>query len=235
MPDRCANARGPFTNNFNLLHMPAVRDRSAPSSYGLVILAAGESSRMGTPKQLLPLHGTPLIVRAVESALASPVWPVVVVVGANAEKIRPLLARYPVLVADNPAWAEGMASSIRAGVGIVQQFSRNAAGVVIALCDQPAFSSASVAQLISGQSRSGCSIVAARYQGRNGAPALFLRQHFPALTALTGEAGARDLLNNDSGQVAHVEMPDLAVDLDTPQDYARENGSAAQPTPPQPA
>ena len=92
--------------------------------FGAVILAAGESARMGTPKQLLALDGQPLLVRAIEAALASAAWPVVVVLGAHEEKIRPVLARLPVLVADNPAWSEGMASSIRVGVTTLQQFSR---------------------------------------------------------------------------------------------------------------
>src|SRR5829696_3582015 len=83
-----------------------------PLKFGAVILAAGSSTRMGTPKQLLELEGKQLLVRAVEAALSSPAWPVVVVLGAHAELIRPAIARLPVLVTENPAWAEGMASSI---------------------------------------------------------------------------------------------------------------------------
>jgi molybdenum cofactor cytidylyltransferase len=195
----------------------------SPSSvlrFGLVILAAGEASRMGSPKQLLPLGGRSLLEGTVEAALASPAWPVVVVLGAHAEKIRPTLARLPVLIAENPAWTEGMASSIRAGVTTLRQFSRAVDGVLIALCDQPAFSSDVIAQLVAAQQASGRSIVAARYSGRNGAPALFLREHFPALTSLTGEEGARALLNGDPARVAPVDLPQLAVDLDTPADYA---------------
>ena len=84
-----------------------------PLRFGAIILAAGASTRMGSPKQLLPLNGRPLLTGVVEAALAAKVWPVVVVLGAHAEKIRPLLARHPVLIAENPAWAEGMASSLR--------------------------------------------------------------------------------------------------------------------------
>lgn len=188
--------------------------------FGAIILAAGASTRMGEPKQLLPLDGQPLIVRTVLAALASPTWPVVVVLGAHAEEIRPLLARLPVLVAENPAWAEGMASSIRAGVATLQQFSRSLDGALVALCDQPDFSADVIAQLIAAQHTTRRSIVAARYGGRNGAPALFLREHFPALASLTGEDGARALLNATPGQIATVELPALAVDLDTPADYA---------------
>ena len=188
--------------------------------FGAVILAAGESSRMGTPKQLLVVDGQLLVLRAVEAALASAAWPVVVVLGAHAEKIRPLLARHPVLIAENSAWAEGMAASIRVGVTTLQQFSRALDAALVALCDQPAFSADVIAQLVAAQRTTGRSIVAARYHGRHGAPALFLQENFPALTALTGEEGARALLNGAASRVASVDLPALALDLDTPADYA---------------
>ena len=188
--------------------------------FGAIILAAGASTRMGAPKQLLEIGGRPLLVSAIEAALASPAWPVVVVLGAHAEKIRPVLARLPVLVTENPAWAEGMAASIRAGITTLRQFSRRLDAALIALCDQPAFSAATIAQLLAAQRSTGRSIVAARYGGRHAAPALFLREHFPALAELTGEEGARTLLNADSARVASVDLPALAVDLDTPADVA---------------
>lgn len=185
-----------------------------------MILAAGASTRMGSPKQLLPLDGRPLVVRAVEAALATPAWPVVVVLGAHAEAIRPALARLPVVIADNPAWAEGMAASIRAGIATLRQFSRGLDAALLALCDQPDFSAATITTLVAAQASTGRSIVAARYGGRHGAPALFLREHFPALGALTGEEGARTLLNGDPARVAAVDLPELALDLDTPADVA---------------
>ena len=193
---------------------------AAPSRFGLVILAAGASTRMGTPKQLLAVGGQSLLARAVETSLAAPVWPVVVVLGANAEQVRPLLARLPVLVTENPAWAEGMASSIRAGVGTLQQFSRRLEGVVLALCDQPGFSPTVINRLIAAQRAGGKSIAAARYAGHLGAPALFLRKHFDALTHLTGEEGARALFKDEPGCVEAVDLPELATDLDTPADVA---------------
>jgi molybdenum cofactor cytidylyltransferase len=200
-----------------------------PLRFGAVVLAAGGSARMGEPKQLLPLGGRPLVVRAAEATLAAPVWPVVVVLGAHAEKIRPLLARLPVLVAENPAWTEGMASSLRTGIGTLQQFSRSLDGALVALCDQPAFSSAVIGQLIAHQHATGRSIVAARYSGRNGAPALFLREHFPTLATLTGEEGARALLNPGSDRIGTVDLPALATNLDTPADYAAARGATASP------
>jgi molybdenum cofactor cytidylyltransferase len=196
---------------------------SQSENLGIIILAAGASTRMGTPKQLLEVGGKPLLLRAVEAALASPAWPVVVVLGAHAAKIRPLLARLPVLIVENPAWSEGMAASIREGITTLQQFSRGLDAALIALCDQPAFSADVIAQLIAAQRATGRGIVAARYAGRHGAPALFRHEHFATLAHLTGEEGARTLLNGDPATIAAVDLPDLAVDLDTPEDFARQN------------
>ena len=87
------------------------------------------------------------------------------------------------------SWAEGMASSLRTGVAALRQFSRSLDAALLALCDQPGFSADAIAQIVAAQRATGRSIVAARYAGRHGAPALFLRQHFDALAHLTGEAG----------------------------------------------
>jgi len=196
-----------------------------PGRYGGIILAAGASSRMGRPKQLLEIGGQPLVVRAAAAALAAGLWPVIVVLGAHAEKIRPALARLPVLPVENAAWNEGMAASIRAGIGALQQFSRAMDGAVVALCDQPAFSAETVARLVGAQVATGKGIAAARYLGRQGAPALFLQRHFAALAALTGEEGARALLNDSPAEVAAVDLPEMGLDLDTPADYAALNES----------
>ena len=96
------------------------------------------------------------------------------------------------------------------------QFSRTLDAAVLALCDQPGFSAATVESLLAAHRATGRGIVAASYAGRLGAPALFTRGHFAALSALTGEEGARDLLNADPTLVAAVDLPELARDLDTP-------------------
>lgn len=191
-----------------------------PFRFGAVLLAAGASARMGTPKQLLEIGGKPLVVRAAEAALDSAAWPVVVVLGAHAEHIRPALARLPVLVTENPAWAEGMASSLRAGLETLRTFSRALDGALVAVADQPAFSAEVIARLVTARHESGRSIAAARYAGRLGVPALFGREHFAALAALIGEEGARKFLAEQASDTADVELPALAIDLDTPADVA---------------
>ncbi|MEO6004179.1 MAG: nucleotidyltransferase family protein [Opitutus sp.] len=201
--------------------------------YGAVILAAGASSRMGQPKQILPLGGDPLVVRAIKAALDSSAWPVVVVLGAHAEKIRPLLVRYPVIIVENAAWVEGMASSIRTGIATLRQFSRRLEAAVLGLCDQPAFTATVVRELVEAQRKTGALIVAARYNGRNGAPALFMREQFSILENLTGEEGARSLLNGGPELIVSVDLPALAADVDTPEDYSRytnDQGGLAGPT-----
>ncbi|HEX2099747.1 MAG TPA: nucleotidyltransferase family protein [Candidatus Synoicihabitans sp.] len=193
------------------------------TSTALVVLAAGASQRLGQPKQLLRVSGVSLLERTVQAALDVPaIWPVIVVLGAHAERLRPVLARYPVLLADNPAWAEGMASSLRAGLATAQQFTRRLEAVVFALCDQPAFSNQTLVQLLEARARLGTSVVAASYDGHLGAPALITRPHFPALAGLTGDEGARQLFAQlPAGSVASVAMPELGIDIDTPDDLAR--------------
>lgn len=190
---------------------------------GCVILAAGAGSRLGQPKPLLDLGGRPLVVRAAEAALASTAWPVVVVAGAHVAGVRAALATLPVLVAENPAWAEGMASSLRAGLATLRCFSREIDGAVFALCDQPHFNADVIARLVARQHASGAGIVAARYNGRLGAPALFTSRHFAALESLSGDHGARELITaaHSQGEAAAEDFPELALDIDTPADHAR--------------
>jgi molybdenum cofactor cytidylyltransferase len=151
-----------------------------------------------------------------------------VVLGANAEQIRPILSRHPVLIAENPAWIEGMASSLRTGISTLRQFSRSLDAAVVALCDQPKFTSEVIHRLVQTQHATQRSVVASRYNGRNGAPALFLREHFSKLINLTGEEGARALLNSSGDHVATIDLPELAADLDTPADYAAYQESSIQ-------
>jgi molybdenum cofactor cytidylyltransferase len=174
---------------------------------------------MGAAKQLLRLDGRTLLRRTVDAVLASAAWPAVVVLGAHREAVRPEVARLPVLVAENPAWEEGLASSIRAGIQILDTFSLSLDAGLLVVVDQPAFSPAAIARLTDTALRSGKSIVAARYDGHPGPPVLFARRHFHELLDLHGPGGARPLLERHADQLATVDLPEFATDLDTPEDY----------------
>ena len=189
----------------------------------LVLLAAGASTRMGQPKQLLPVAGRPLLRHVAEAAVAAPVAPVVVVLGAFAAEIAPCLEGLPVQIVINPDWPEGIGSSLRAGIAALQAVGPAVDGVVVALADQPDFSAAQVSRLIAAQRATARSIVASQYRGVLMPPALFTAAHFPELLALQGEAGARPLLQSHRDRLATVPLA-TGRDLDTPADYGAYQG-----------
>jgi len=189
-----------------------------PLAFGAIILAAGGSSRMGTAKQLIRIGGISLVARAARAALDSGARPVAVVVGADAEGILAELTGLSVLVVDNPEWAKGLATSVHAGMAALMRAQPSLEAIAIAPCDQPALSAGALARLAELH-RTSRMTSSARYNGRNGAPAVFGREQFAGLFSLSGDEGARRLLNADPKTVASIEMPELGIDLDTPADY----------------
>jgi len=134
--------------------------------------------------------------------------------------VRAPISGRPVLTVVNPDWKTGMASSIRAGVAALLGAEPGIDAVLVAPCDQPALSAGAIDVLWALHRASGRT-AAARYSGRNGAPAIFGRGDFGRLLGLSGDEGARMMLNSDSEKVSTVEMPELALDLDTPDDVRR--------------
>lgn len=195
--------------------------KAKPFPCGAIILAAGGSTRMGRPKQLLAIGGTSLLRRVTDAVLASPVTSVVVVLGANAAAIRPEIAGLPVIAVENTGWEEGLGSSIRSGVQALESLSPPPDAAVLILGDQPNLTPAAIVRLIRTHRDGGKSIVAARYDGHPGPPALFSRRHLPELLALRGAGGARLLFKRHADLLATVDLPDLGVDLDNPADYRR--------------
>lgn len=187
---------------------------------GLILLAAGASTRMGRPKQLLPMYGgRPLLRHVVESALAEPVSPTIVVLGANAAEIAPCLHGLPVRIMVNSTWTEGMGSSLRCGLEALLASAPSIQNVIVALADQPDLPAGHLAKLIAAQRASGRSITASEFEGVRGPPVLFTAKFFPELRALAGEAGARSLLQIHAREVETVPLLG-ARDLDTPADYS---------------
>jgi molybdenum cofactor cytidylyltransferase len=129
------------------------------------------------------------------------------------------------LIAENPAWAEGVASSLRAGLNTLDQFSAQLGRAIVTLCDQPHLSAQSLSALLAAGADAPDALVAARYEGHPGAPALFGRDHFSALSQLTGDEGARTLFRSvPAAKITMVDLPQLSVDLDTPEDFHRITG-----------
>jgi molybdenum cofactor cytidylyltransferase len=177
-----------------------------------IVLAAGASRRLGRPKQLVVVEGETLLRRTVRAALAT-CAPVLVVVGARAREVEASLAGLPVRVVSNPGWEEGMASSIRAGVRALPQGTTAALFLV---CDQLAVDRALVARVLAaGQDHPGAVVACAYGQGL-GIPALFPARCFPQLLALTGDRGAKALL--DVPGVVAVPFPAGSEDVDSPED-----------------
>lgn len=187
---------------------------------GVVLLAAGASSRMGTPKQLLKVRGTSLIRRAAEHALDSRCGPVVVVLGANAELIAPELHGLAIHMAVNRDWAAGMSSSIRCGLKSLLALDSRIQGVIVFLGDQPKVTGNSLQRLATAHVQSGSGLVAASYSGCIGTPALFSRVYFDELSELEGQGGAKSFLERHARRVLTIDTPEAAWDLDTPEDVA---------------
>ena len=189
-------------------------DSQSPTLH-VVVLAAGASTRFGSPKQLVRLNGRPLLHLAVSRAVEVAGPAVTVVLGANAADLAPLLRHTPAGVIVNRDWAEGMGSSVRAGVSRVPA---TADAVLLMLADQPAVTAEDLRRLVAAWRRQPQSIVAAHYDGITGVPAIFPREDFRALTGLRGDAGARALLKRGGERVVRVPLQAAAIDIDTPED-----------------
>ncbi len=190
---------------------------STADRVGAVVLAAGASRRLGRPKQLVPWAGRPLLRVVVGEACASRCDRVAVVLGANGDAVRPALGDLEgvkLTIVENPDWNEGIAASIRCGVRWAAQEECEA--VLLAVGDQPALSAAHLDALVTAYQR-GAVVVASRYQGALGVPALFSRVYFESLRSLRGDEGARRILRA-SREVHSVDWEPGARDVDRPAD-----------------
>ena len=188
---------------------------------GAVILAAGASARMSIPKQLLQFRGQTFLRRAASVALEAGCRPVVVVTGANAAACRESLRGLDVLEAENQQWESGMSSSVRVGVEALVTPNPRIAAVVLMLCDQPFVTRDVIVGLVRAHYETGCSIVASRFGGSYGVPALFGKAHFSELTTLKGAAGAKQVIQKHLQKVQLLPFPEGEIDVDTPGDFTR--------------
>jgi molybdenum cofactor cytidylyltransferase len=189
--------------------------------YGIVILAAGNSSRLGEPKQLLQFNGKSLIRHIAEAALDVVGGNTIVVTGANATLIETELEDLRCQCAYNPDWQEGMSASIKAGIHALESRDLQIKGCILAVSDQPFVSAEVFNALIHAFETTGKPIVASKYSDSLGTPAFFAASYFPALRQLTGAEGAKKLLNRYTDDVSAYAFPKGSIDIDTQEDYKR--------------
>ena len=190
----------------------------SPPALHAIVLAAGASTRFGSPKQLVRLQGRPLLHLAVARAVEVAGQAVTVVLGAHATQLAPLLRHTPASVVVNRDWSEGLGSSIRAGIGRV---GPGCEGALVLLADQAAVTAEDLRRLLAVWRRQPHHIVAAQYGGVTGVPAIFPREDFSALAGLHGDQGARALLRRRGERVVRVPIPSAAIDIDTPEDLLK--------------
>lgn len=179
-----------------------------------LLLAAGSSSRLGRPKQLIEFDGETLIRRAANALINAGCEPVIVVLGSEVELSKQQLNGLNVRIAENAAWQTGMSSSIREGMSHV--ILENVDGVLISVCDQPQVTAGHLQTLATRFAETHAAVTAAEYDNILGVPAVFSRELFDDLMNLTGDKGARDLIRNHPA--VSVSMPEAAFDIDTEAD-----------------
>jgi molybdenum cofactor cytidylyltransferase len=187
---------------------------------GIVILAAGESMRMGQPKQLLPFRQRSLLRHAVETAVASLCRPILVVIGARAELVGAELQSLPVMVAYNPEWASGIGSSLRVAIRALDPVD-DIEGIVITLSDQPLVTTEALNRIVEAHYGTGKDIVASEYADTYGVPLFIGKRFFAEVAALDGDEGAKRVTARHLEEMTTVPLVEAAFDIDTPIDYER--------------
>jgi molybdenum cofactor cytidylyltransferase len=188
---------------------------------GLILLAAGASTRLGSdsPKQLLRYKNKTLLRHAAETACASQTVKRVVVLGAQYERFERELDGLDISICVNAEWQVGMGSSVRAGLESL--LDANLTGVIVMLCDQPLLTTAHLDNLISAHTKMPEQIIASDYGERCGVPCLFPSIFFPDLLALSGDEGARQLLREHKDNLIKIPFSEGKFDIDTLEDWQR--------------
>lgn len=189
---------------------------------GIIILAAGESSRLGQAKQLLKHRESGSLIRhTCQLAIDSGLRPVVLVVGARKELILEEVKDLAIHTVENGMWERGISGSIKTGINHMLELDPSIGAVIILVCDQPFLSTEIIKNLVSVYTASAKSIIASSYNGVWGTPALFDRTYFSAIRELEGDKGAAKLFYQFPDQVDVVNFKEGEIDIDTKEDYER--------------
>lgn len=198
-------------------------DESGAASLHAIVLAAGASTRFGSAKQLVRIGDRPLLSLVAGRAAEVVGNALIVVLGARAAELTPLLKHSPGSVVVNRDWREGLASSIRAGI---MRLPASCAGAMLLLADQACVTAEDLRRLAGAWRRQPLCVAAARYAATIGVPAIFPQHLFGELSELRGDSGARALLRRHGDQLVKVPMASAAFDLDTPDDLLELNRSS---------
>ena len=202
--------------------------KTSETNIGIILLAAGSSSRLGRPKQLLSYDGQTLLQHTIQVASDSNAHPVVVVLGAQAEMIRNDIKEIDVNLVDNPDWQEGMASSIRSGINAFTEIAPDAEGMILMVCDQPHVNPSLLNEIITAHKRTGKPIVACSYEKTFGPPVFFHRSLFAELLQLKGDIGARSVVRQHTDEVEVIPFPEGVFDIDTEADFKNLSGRSRE-------
>jgi molybdenum cofactor cytidylyltransferase len=192
----------------------------------ILIIAAGQSKRLGEPKQILQYKGQSLINRLIDTVNDAVHFPITLVLGAYAEIIEKQLENTTLDIVINKDWEEGMASSIRIGLAhLIQKHEQSNSGetkldgVMILVCDQPFINTEHISSLLKLQQSTQLPIAACYYAQILGTPALFHKSIFKDLLALKGDIGAKKIINANEKEVAKLHFENGVIDIDTLEDY----------------
>ena len=192
---------------------------SQPFSIAVIILAAGRSARLGSPKQLLSYRGKTLLQHTIDTALESQASPILVVLGSRKDAIKKELEQKQVFILENSSWESGMASSISCGITNLQELAPESEAVILMVCDQPFVDAKLLNNLITKHKDTRQSIVASSYANTLGTPALFHQSLFSELLVLEGESGAKSLIKKYSLQTGFVSFDQGSIDIDSRENY----------------
>ncbi|MDO3627835.1 nucleotidyltransferase family protein [Mucilaginibacter sp. BT774] len=184
-----------------------------------IILAAGRSSRLGMPKQLLKYQNKNLFQHTIDVAKQSPAQPIIVVLGSNADTILKEIDTSGIYVVKNDDWQSGLASTIRSGIQALQTLDSNIDSAILMVCDQPYVTPDLLNSLQDKQKKTGKRIIASQYGQTIGTPALFHKQFFSQLMNLKGDTGAKKIMMQNTDLLATISFPQGSIDIDTIDDY----------------
>ena len=188
---------------------------------GIIVLAAGSSSRLGQPKQLLQFEEKSLLRRTIETAQKSDCFPIIVVLGANFEKIKSEIKGLDCEIVFNTDWQTGMSSSIKIGVEKMLELAPEISAVIFSLCDQPFIKSEHFNKLVEKFVETKKPIVASFYNETIGVPALFAKEMFSGLSNLEGDKGAKEIIRKNPESVEKIFLPEAVIDIDTKADFEK--------------